>query len=102
MCPPSFLGLLASLLCFLRMLGERKTPPGPFARLRPWRTWEAQKRWRAHYGQSLSQAPPRLLSFMILRLKRKEVFFAFSEKGRTSQSSSGKFQEAKLPFKYYD
>jgi hypothetical protein len=38
---------------------------------------------------------------MILRLKRKEVFFAFSEKGRASQSSSGKFQEVKLPFKYY-
>ena len=48
----------------------------------PWITWEAQKRWRAHYRQSLSQAPPCLLSFMILRLQRKEVFFAFSEEGK--------------------
>ena len=38
--------------------GGEDSSLGPFARLRPGITGEAQKRWRAHYGQSLSQAPP--------------------------------------------
>ena len=85
-------GLPASLLCFLRMLGGRKTPPRTLCQAKTRKDGgggEAQKRWRAHYRQSLSQAPPCLLTFMILRLQRKEVFFAFSEEGKTSQSSSG-------------